>query len=375
MIIKVLGIGRPNRGAELMLTAITQYAAKTWPQAQIVEKTASDFFVRAGFFLKRKFGLPLLPLVFCDVPSLIPRPLRRVLGLRADADIDVFLDASGFAYGDAWGVDKMHQRLSYHLPRWQRTGQMLIVLPQAMGPFETSGFAKHLHILANQAARIYVRDPSSMTYLEAALSDTSRFKRAPDFTNLVVPSSSAEKRVSDCAIIPNSKMLTSQTSDEVSYIEALVTAVETAKKLGFQPFFLNHEGPRDMQLITRANAALAHPLPVMELADPVDIKAVLGQCRLVVSARFHGLVSALSQGVPVVAMGWSHKYHALLDEYGMADYLVAAEADAVRAALIRLDENYAEAAAEIASAAVVLKAQVRDMWEEVTALIHQQVDK
>jgi colanic acid/amylovoran biosynthesis protein len=170
-------------------------------------------------------------------------------------------------------------------------------------------------------------------------------------------------------------MLTSQTSDEVSYIEALVTAVETAKKLGFQPFFLNHEGPKDMQLITRANAALAHPLPVMELADPVDIKAVLGQCRLVVSARFHGLVSALSQGVPVVAMGWSHKYHALLDEYGMADYLVAAEADAVRAALIRLDENYAEAAAEIASAAVVLKAQVRDMWEEVTALIHQQVDK
>ena len=38
-------------------------------------------------------------------------------------------------------------------------------------------------------------------------------------------------------------------------------------------------------------------------------------------SRFHALVAALSQGIPVAALGWSHKYAELLGEFGLREFV------------------------------------------------------
>jgi colanic acid/amylovoran biosynthesis protein len=54
--------------------------------------------------------------------------------------------------------------------------------------------------------------------------------------------------------------------------------------------------------------------------DPYEIKEIISGAHAVVGSRFHGLASALSQGVPSVALGWSHKYAALFSDFGIRDY-------------------------------------------------------
>ncbi len=43
---------------------------------------------------------------------------------------------------------------------------------------------------------------------------------------------------------------------------------------------------------------------------------------MLIASRFHSLVFALSEGVPVLALGWSHKYQELLRPFGLENFVV-----------------------------------------------------
>ncbi|WP_246910319.1 polysaccharide pyruvyl transferase family protein [Isoptericola sp. S6320L] len=50
-----------------------------------------------------------------------------------------------------------------------------------------------------------------------------------------------------------------------------------------------------------------------------EVARSLAGCHAVVAARYHNLVAAVSEGVPVVATGYSHKQSSLVASYGPAD--------------------------------------------------------
>lgn len=51
-----------------------------------------------------------------------------------------------------------------------------------------------------------------------------------------------------------------------------------------------------------------------------EIRAYIGRCRFLVASRFHAMIGALEQKVPVLLVGWSHKYQEVLDMFELGQY-------------------------------------------------------
>jgi len=162
-------------------------------------------------------------------------------------------------------------------------------------------------------------------------------------------------------------------SPEVSarYIDFLVEAVSALSTRGYRVNFLVHELKTDRRLIDQVAAASPHPFEIAHFDRALDIKTYLGRCSLIVGSRYHALVSAMSQGVPAIATGWSHKYLHLMRDFGCEDYLIDLAEENVSARFNDLlePESLMRVRARLAATAQPLYDKSRLMWDEVFSLL------
>lgn len=51
-----------------------------------------------------------------------------------------------------------------------------------------------------------------------------------------------------------------------------------------------------------------------------ELREHIGRCRFLVASRFHSMIAGLERRVPVMLVGWSHKYKEVLDMFGLGEY-------------------------------------------------------
>ena len=140
----------------------------------------------------------------------------------------------------------------------------------------------------------------------------------PDFTNLLkgkLPTY-LDPNLLDVCIIPNKRMCDKTNEGKDLYIQMISKIIDYLILCDRSPFFLIHEGEPDLLLAKKiiSSSKLENPR-IIQLDNPLSIKGIIANSNLVVSSRFHGIVSALSSNVPTLATGWSHKYACLFDDY------------------------------------------------------------
>jgi len=68
-----------------------------------------------------------------------------------------------------------------------------------------------------------------------------------------------------------------------------------------------------------------------------EIRACIAQCDCLIACRFHAMVFALSRQIPVMLIGWSHKYQEVMEQFGLGEYA----ADYSRLSLEELQQSFA----------------------------------
>lgn len=369
--IEIHGTGVNNRGAELMADAVAERLRSSFPDVRlVVPDTFGPFEARAryGFLttwelsggIRTKF-----------VSRLAPKSIARLGGIIDSREVDVVLDASGFAFSDQWGPDAADYLVA-KMSSPARRRQPLILLPQAFGPCQTPVVRRAVGALMHRAALVCARDSVSFKEMES-LCPPEKLRLFPDFTLGVSPGSVDALILPEhfSAIIPNQRMVDKTVSGE-HYLRFLAVIIAELSRLKLNPVFLLHDNHEDRKVIATMQDRGVN-IPVIEHPNPRTLKGILSRATLVVGSRFHALVGALSQGVPTIGAGWSHKYPELFRDFASEEFLIPtltndSSINNVVGSLSTEAQRYVRHQ-QIMHASSVMKKRCCSMWEEIeTAL-------
>jgi len=362
-------IGSNNKGAYLMYLSVEEKIKSQFENSKIVvedrrftkvEEAKHNLYKFAHF---QRFKIKLHNII--DTAQLAKYNLMKF------SEVDLVLNAGGYANGDFWyktfGKNTFIKKLDWY-KRFKKSGVPIILLPQAFDTF-TSDFIKNYIVEVHDLVDlIYARDQVSLYNLQSVLGKSEKVKLAPDFTNLIEVGHSKLVNGDYVTIIPNSKMIQAGIISRKDYIENLLAMANTVYAKDYKIVFLNHEGEGDEELIFEVQDRIDFDSIVLTNIDALEIKSVIKDSKLVITGRFHGLVSALSQSVPVLATSWSHKYKELLSDYNAEDQLLDINNKTELINIIKKNiqnENMQVLKSLLERNSKLQKNKAEEMWEEV----------
>ena len=375
MIVRIDHTNFQNKGAELMLQAIVRRLRAERPGANLV-------YGRGEPDPRRCAELGILRASNDKVAGIrlhhvLPEALLRRRGAAHPDRADVVLDAAGYLWGDAWVGEgytpSRNEKLRLQYSRLKKRGARLVLMPQALGPFEKPLSAERFKIVADTADLIYAREKKSLAYAQGVLGKDARLRLCPDFTNLCKPTPEDGQHVVKGAfvVIPNVRMVTHTEAAVAGRYERFMTEVATEfARRGRPVVLLNHGGREDGGLCQKIAGQVGGTF--VDPSDAMQVKAVIGAAEAVVSSRFHGVISALAQGVPAYCTSWSHKYPLAYEDYGVEPCLLDIKGSrpvAEQLAPLTDDAARGELKARIVRGTPRLEAAVREMWREVDGIL------
>ena len=340
----IIGGGFNNKGAEAMVLTVVEQLRMRWPLARVTvssyagsaDATPARDEGRDRFeYVRHSRGWSFPPRVFLLGFSLSPAAKERIAGddrhLRALGTTDVVIDISGFAFS---AQRSLMRRFVYCFEIWASRwlGVPFVAMTQAFGPFSavTRLLARaslplaHLVVARGNDSARHLREAGVREFVQCA--DMAYLFRGEtsDEGLRVLGEHGVPPGVPTFGIVPNINLYRQAGGQgrDNTYVQGLGRLAALARELGAWPVFVCHEGYRDRQddewlarqAIELSGVERSAVIPATYTA--ARLKGVIAALSFVVACRFHSLVAAISTATPFLALGWSHKYHELVEEAG-----------------------------------------------------------
>lgn len=371
---EIVGGGFVNKGAELMLLCCLDAFSNepgfrlsmNWKQGNYQQRARTGLLQKVDFPSLGNFSS--LPLKF------LPKKVGERLGVVSEYETDFVLDISGFAYSDQWGTGGC-EVISKRAARRHKQGERYILLPQAYGPFEKPEVRKLAKQYFDAAEVLFVRDKRSLGYMKDLMGEDDRLRLCPDFTCLIEPLSDFDAPIGDyICIVPNCRMIDKRHGGlEDTYLNFLSQVVRESRERNLKVILVNHEGEGDRLIIEDLQKAEGDCVEVRNLKDPRALKSLFRGSRFVVSSRYHAAISAMTQHVPVIGLGWSHKYRELFTDFELEEFLLEPQ-DAIDQLPLRIESILSagpesDLSKSLVKGAALYKESAKSMWSDIFKLL------
>lgn len=370
-----------NKGAELMLYAILQELERKHPDALVIlPYNGYDeglTYIKTPIKMMFRRGKPLYDFLnrthVLSVANKLHLPTTYFTDMYPVNNIDYFIDAGGFQFSDQIGYrTNTPQRWEGMLRTYKQNGTKIVFLPQAFGPFKESTGGKLINIICKYSDIIFAREEVSFNNIANSGAKTDFVSISPDFTAPVKGTFPLgyEQFKGGIAIIPNMRMVDKGIVEFDHYIRVMQEIIKLCIKSGHETFLLNHEGRGDEMICKKIAAGLKNRIGIATGLNALEVKGLIGECYAVISSRFHGVASSLSQTIPVLATSWSHKYELLFKDFGISGSVIDVNTHNYTDKLpLILDERQNAGFRHTLSTNLpTIKNQISQMWDKVWAL-------
>lgn len=244
----------------------------------------------------------------------ISQPARSMSG-------SVVLYCCGYIFGDFWPKDWI-EGLGEDFAVLRQNGNKVVLMPQSFGPFERPELAEASLRALENVDLMWARDTESFTHAKTLGSDLP-VEALCDYTGALSRAREPSYSENRICVIPNVKILQKYGDDAKNrYFDLIFKICKlTSERNACSIEILRHTATADDAIAAELAQALA-PLGA-KLIQPLDCyeaKRFIANSRFLLSSRFHGLVNGLTQRIPSLAIGWTHKYDGILEIYGQQSY-------------------------------------------------------
>lgn len=346
--------GARNRGCEALVQSMLTGFAAQCDQLHTTLHSSDPLYDRWRFAdhpkLRVLWGYPLLTPNHSAHPwvnrlaytlarhgeTLLPR-LRGIStqSLQTLRRADLVVASGGDIFTSDYANLRKHLAYPLNAPRRGKR-RALYLCSHSIGPFNAADRDAFLRI-AEQIALITVREPLSYHYLTHQLQLPTRVELTADvaFTLASAPPEPTRQQLQHhyglnlekpiIALSISQGIIHYSGLDPQHYYQTLAQFCDQQLEHGAQLLFIPHVIERNpnnndqiacQQVIQRIRA----PGPVRLIAgepSASELKAIIGQCQLLVGARTHATIAAMSQGVPTVSLAYSRKASGIMQQvYG-----------------------------------------------------------
>lgn len=278
--------------------------------------------------------------VLARLARLVRLPLGwvRARGCRAMLNSDVVVDVAGISFADGRGIPiVVYNALMTGVPLL--LGVPTVKAAQALGPFRSPVNKFLSKIVLPRVTAICARGARTREHL-----DSLRLENVVDVADLAfsldesaeLPTLVADQiaHVSNgfIVVMPSAVVRGIVEGGGDNYVSAMAELVRrirsaTGKGVVIAPhsYRVGHgegrmnDGPVCREVGAQLNDDVNVVLVDADLSAG-ELRKLIGMSDLLVTSRFHAMISGLCTETPTVVVGWSHKYKEVLDDFSMADF-------------------------------------------------------